>query len=152
MSAEAAPAWLVAWRERGSAPPAQPQQRTRQGGNDEPTPASAVAEAARPQRTKANGQGFVEPQPWPHDGGARREAVLDTDYHPPRVVRTVGWQRCLRCRKPFFSEDVTALRLCDGPEGCRSPAPRARNEKTATPTEGRTTGVVVLGLVPRAEA
>lgn len=152
MSADAAPAWLVAWRELGPAPPAQPRQRTRQGGSGEPTPASAVAEAQRPARAKVDSFGFVEPERWPNDGGVRREAVLDMDCHPPRVVRSVGWQRCMSCQKPFFSEDVLRLRLCDGPDGCRDPAPRTRNLKTATPTEGRTTGVVVLGLVPRAEA
>lgn len=132
MSAEVAPAWLVAWRERGPAPPAQPQQRTRQGGNGEPAPASAVAEAQRPRRPTINGQGFVEPERWPYDGGARRETVLDTDCHPPRVVRTVGWTNCLSCRSPFFSEDVLALRLCDGPDGCRGEARIEYRRKAAT--------------------
>ena len=50
--------------------------------------------------------------------GKRREPVLDEDQDY-RVVRKVGWHRCMRCRKPFFSEDVLRLRLCGGAEGCR---------------------------------
>jgi hypothetical protein len=42
----------------------------------------------------------------------RREAVLDMDHNPPRVVRHVGWQRCITCRSPFFSEDTIRQRLC----------------------------------------
>lgn len=57
-------------------------------------------------------QGFVEPMLWPDDGGLRRETVLDSDYLPPRVVRRVGWRKCLRCRAPFFSKDVVRQRLC----------------------------------------
>ncbi|QHL91166.1 hypothetical protein GVO57_10485 [Sphingomonas changnyeongensis] len=60
------------------------------------------------------------PEPWADDGGLRREPVLDHDYAPPRVVRFVGWARCLRCRRPFFSEDVVRLRMCTGAVGgCR---------------------------------
>lgn len=94
------PPWLVAWRERG------------QGGSGETAPVSAVAEAVRPQRTTANYQGFVEPLPWPDDGGKRREQVLDVDHNPPRVVRVVGWQRCMTCRKPFWSDDTRNVRMC----------------------------------------
>ena len=65
-------------------------------------------------------KGFTEPQPWPFDGGRRREPVLDHDHHPPRVVRRVGWHRCMRCRDPFWSDDVVRLRLCGGKDGgCR---------------------------------
>lgn len=65
-------------------------------------------------------RGFTEPTPWKFDECVRREAVLDHDHHPPRVVRRVGWQRCMRCRKPFWSEDVIRLRLCAGAIGdCR---------------------------------
>lgn len=65
--------------------------------------------------------GFAEPRPWEFDGCVRREPVLDTDHTPPRVVRRVGWHRCLRCRQPFWSEDVARLRLCTGRSGtgCR---------------------------------
>lgn len=71
-------------------------------------------------------KGFIEPQPWAFDGCVRREAVLDTDHTPPRVVRRVGWHRCLRCRQPFWSEDVTRLRLCTGKVGvgCRNDGDR----------------------------
>lgn len=116
MSAEAVPAWLAAWRERGPQPPAQPRKHPGQGCTGGEGRKAAVAEAARP---KGNWQGFVEPERWPNDGGVRRESVLDTDCHPPRVVRKVGWRTCIACGSPFFSEDVLALRLCDGPEGCR---------------------------------
>jgi len=106
------PAWLVAWRERGPAPPAQREPHPCQGGNGETPTVSAVAEAQRPQRTTANYQGFVEPVPWPDDGGKRREKVLDVDHNPPRVVRVVGWQRCMTCRKPFWSDDTRRIRMC----------------------------------------
>jgi len=48
----------------------------------------------------------------------RRE--LNHDVTPPRVVRRVRRQRCLRRRRPFWSADVVRLRLCDsGGDGCR---------------------------------
>ena len=109
---ELAPPWLIAWRERGPAPPAQREQRPRQGCNGEPATVSAVAEAARPKRSRANYQGFIELEPWPDDGGQRRERVLDADHNPPRVVRVVGWHRCMTCRKPFWSEDTRHVRMC----------------------------------------
>lgn len=62
-------------------------------------------------------QGFSEPKAWAFDGGARREPVLDMDLNPPRVVRQVGWRCCMRCAKPFFSDDVKALRICGGCKG-----------------------------------
>jgi len=55
--------------------------------------------------------GIIEPDPWPFDGCKRRAAVTDEDS-PGRVVRKVGWHRCMKCRRPFFSEDV--LRLSPG--------------------------------------
>lgn len=58
-----------------------------------------------------------EPRPWAYDNGVRREAVLDHDHTPPKLVRHVGWRCCLRCDAPFFSEDVVALRLCDRCKG-----------------------------------
>lgn len=57
-------------------------------------------------------QGFSEPKAWAWDGGKRREPVLDMDFHPPRVVRHVGWRCCLKCAKPYFSEDVKGQRMC----------------------------------------
>lgn len=53
-----------------------------------------------------------EPRQRDYDGGVRRKAVLDTDHRPPRVVRRVGWHSCLRCSRPFFSQDVAGQRLC----------------------------------------
>lgn len=47
-----------------------------------------------------------------------RAPVLDED-RGYSVVRKVGWHRCLKCRRPFSSEDVLRLRLCSGKEGCR---------------------------------
>ena len=65
-------------------------------------------------------KGFSVPQLWAFDECKRREPLLDHDYNPPRVVRRVGWQRCMRCRTAFWSEDVVRLRLCAGTEGgCR---------------------------------
>lgn len=61
--------------------------------------------------------GMACPDPWPYDGCVRREPVLDLDLH--RVIRKVGWHHCLKCRGPFFSEDVVRNRLCDGSYGCR---------------------------------
>jgi hypothetical protein len=60
----------------------------------------------------AVGKEIIEPEPWPQDGGARREPVLDPNWHPPRVIRRVGWARCLTCRDWFFSTDVCKVRLC----------------------------------------
>lgn len=70
-------------------------------------------------------QGFIEPARWDYDGCKRREPVKDADY-PYRVVRKIGWQRCLKCRRPFFSEDVLRLRLCSGADGCREDEDRYR--------------------------
>lgn len=118
MSAEAVPAWLAAWRERGPQPP-QPK----------PAPAKRERHQAAPPPTTVSG--IVEPERWPNDGGVRRESVLDTDCHPPRVVRKVGWRTCMCCGASFFSEDVMRLRLCDGPEGCRGEPRIEYRRKTA---------------------
>jgi hypothetical protein len=120
MSGGAAPAWLAAWREGGCQPvraaasPAQRDKRTRQGCSGGSATVSALAAAQRP---KANWNGFIEPDLWPDDGGVRREPVLDADHNPPRVVRQVGWRRCIRCRSSFWSEDVQRLYMCDGCKG-----------------------------------
>lgn len=55
---------------------------------------------------------IIEPTPWAHDGGARRANVLDPNFDPPRVIRRVGWVRCMRCQRFHFSGDVVAVRLC----------------------------------------
>ena len=55
---------------------------------------------------------LIEPTPWPLDGGARRANVLDPNFDPPRVIRRVGWVKCMRCQRFHFSGDVVAVRLC----------------------------------------
>ncbi len=119
------PAWLVAYRRGETAPPApaqpplQPQAAPAQGlgGGEGRSPAVA------PAQPRPNEFGFSEPrlEAWPFDGGKRREPVLDHDQSPPRVVRRVGWRVCLRCGSPFWSTDVTAIRLC---HGCKQPSDR----------------------------
>lgn len=117
------PVWLAAWRERQSQPQEPPAQRVRQRAPTtapDPSPIAAPAPAQpAPAKRATNRQGFVQPEPWAFDRCVRREPVLDTDHTPPIVVRRVGWQRCIRCRTPFFSEDAVRLRLCVGMEGCR---------------------------------
>lgn len=72
------------------------------------------------------GKDIEEPRPWPRvEGDRRREPVLDLNFHPPRLVRYVGWRRCLACPKYFWSSDVIRVRLCDC---CKS-------YKTATTTD-----------------
>jgi hypothetical protein len=52
---------------------------------------------------------FIEPAEWKFDGDlTRRKPVLLNG----RVVRNVGYLRCLCCRDPFFSEDVKGIRMC----------------------------------------
>lgn len=59
------------------------------------------------------GKLLVEPERWAFDGGARRAPVLDPNFNPPRVVRTVGWrQRCMTCGRPHWSDDVARIRMC----------------------------------------
>ena len=55
---------------------------------------------------------LVEPTRWAFDGGARRANVLDPNFDPPRVIRRVGWVKCMRCQRFHFSGDVVAVRLC----------------------------------------
>ena len=105
------PAWLANWQ------PQQTNHRSRPQVAPKPKPVPNLKAAANPY-------GFVIPQRWPQDGGARREPVLDVVFDPPRVVRHVGWKKCMRCGKWFFSEDVARLRMCDemsatGVLGCR---------------------------------
>ena len=58
------------------------------------------------------GRELIEPVRWPNDGGARRIPVMDTNFDPPRLVRRVGWLRCVCCGRPHFSEDVARARMC----------------------------------------
>ena len=55
---------------------------------------------------------LIEPARWPNDGGSRRAPVMDPNCDPPRVVRRVGWLRCLCCGRSHFSEDVARARMC----------------------------------------
>lgn len=111
MPADGEPAWLLAWQER---------ERQPQPGAASTAKTFAPRDTfAFPARAGADWQGMIEPKRWDYDGCVRREPVLDADASPPRVVRKVGWQRCMKCRRPFFSEDVLRLRLCSGAQGCR---------------------------------
>lgn len=58
---------------------------------------------------------IIEPKEWPNDHGARREPATDPNLN--RVVRRVGWRRCIRCRGWFFSRDVVGVQMhadCSG--------------------------------------
>lgn len=57
------------------------------------------------------GKPLVEPQAWPWDGDLRRRQQL-VDPDDGRVIRRLGWLRCMRCSRPCFSEDVVRARLC----------------------------------------
>lgn len=59
------------------------------------------------------GIGIAEPHIWIDDGTNRREPVIDQNDNPSRIVRYVGWQPCLKCRKRYFSRDCRSIRLCD---------------------------------------
>lgn len=112
------PAWLVAYRRGAVAPPApaQPPAQPRTGVAQGKGGGEGCSPAVAPAQPRPNSFGFTEPLPeaWAWDGGRRREAVMDHDFHPPLEVRKVGWNRCMCCAKPFWSEDVTAVRLCHG--------------------------------------
>jgi len=61
--------------------------------------------------------GFLIPLRWSLNSDpemTRRAPVLDR-MNRNRVVRIVGWRRCLVCKAPFFSEDVRRNRLCGDP-------------------------------------
>lgn len=122
---EPVPAWLAAWHEERGTQPV-----TQRAAPATPAPPTAPAvvhaltapasQRPAPPRVHPLSKGFTEPRPWDFDGCARREPVLDHDYHPPRVVRRVGWQRCMSCRRPFWSDDAVRLRLCTANSGgCR---------------------------------
>lgn len=113
MLADGAPAWLLAWQEQQRQP--QPQ---RPPAPKAPRPPAVGPHVPLRMRGQAAAIGIMEPDPWPFDGCVRREPVIDVDY-PSRVVRKVGWHRCLKCCRPFFSEDVLRQRLCSGAQGCR---------------------------------
>jgi hypothetical protein len=79
-----------------------------------------AGEKSRPHAPQLIGKDHEEPRTWPCDGGKRREQVLDHNFRPPRVVRSVGWRECLKCATPFFSRDVIRQRMCDD---CRPSQP-----------------------------
>lgn len=56
---------------------------------------------------------LVEPARWPCDGGRRRAEVLDLNEGPPKVVRRIGWLRCMCCARFTFSDDVVRVRMCE---------------------------------------
>lgn len=59
------------------------------------------------------GRALVEPERWPFDGDlSRRAPVFDPNIEPPRLVRRMGWLRCMLCNRPHFSEDVVGIRIC----------------------------------------
>lgn len=65
---------------------------------------------------------LVEPERWPFDGDlTRRASVMDPNVEPPRLVRRVGYVRCMRCWWPHFSEDVARIRLCSACDGLGGP-------------------------------
>lgn len=64
---------------------------------------------------------LAEPARWPCDGGARRAPVLDLNEGPPKVVRRVGWVRCMCCSRFTFSEDVVRVRMCEECGGLGGP-------------------------------
>lgn len=78
---------------------------------------NASAEAVQ-YRVAAYGEsaGFLIPVQWPISSDpdlTRRAPVLDQENRN-RVVRYVGYRRCLICKKPFWSEDIKKNQLCDG--------------------------------------
>lgn len=56
---------------------------------------------------------LVEPSRWPCDRCQRRADVLDLNEGPPKVVRRIGWLRCMCCARFTFSDDVVRVRLCE---------------------------------------
>ncbi len=61
--------------------------------------------------------GFLIPVQWSINSDpdlTQRAAVLDRENRN-RVVRYVGYRRCLICKRPFWSEDVRGHRICDAP-------------------------------------
>lgn len=63
------------------------------------------------------GYDIKEPASWPPDNGVRREPVIDRNFRPPRVVRYVGYVRCMKCSRWHFSPNVVSVRICSA---CKS--------------------------------
>ena len=107
------PPWLVPAQR-----PTQPQAAAGQGDRGGSTHTASAAPATPRRRGGRWDTGFEEPEPWAWDGGVRREAVLDTDHMPPRIVRRVGWRICMKCGAPYWSDDVVKIRMCSD---CKAP-------------------------------
>jgi hypothetical protein len=58
--------------------------------------------------------GFMIPKQWIFDGDYRRRAPVLDAVNANRVARLVGYKRCLICKKPFWSQDVKNIHICDG--------------------------------------
>jgi hypothetical protein len=56
-------------------------------------------------------QPIKDPTEWPYESDpTRREPVVDPE--DGRVIRIVGYRPCMCCTKPFFSRDISRIRLC----------------------------------------
>jgi hypothetical protein len=67
--------------------------------------------------------GFTpDPILWPDDSGAKRVAIYDHNFNPPRLVRRVGWTNCLGRgpRHRIFSADVARERMCSTCKGMQA--------------------------------
>lgn len=88
-------------------------------------------------------EGFTpDPERWSDDGGAKRVAIYDHNYNPPRLVRRVGWTNCLGdADKPhrILSYDVAKERICTS---CKT---RQSGTQLFQPRTSRGTG---KGLAP----
>lgn len=59
------------------------------------------------------GKDLIVPAPWRYsEAPERRAAVIDPNFTPPRIVRYVGWRKCIGCGEMFFSEHLKRNRFC----------------------------------------
>jgi hypothetical protein len=117
MHADGEPAWLVAWRERDHQPQAPKQPKPRR-----PAPPRDAPYTPLRMKGQAAAIGIIEPDAWPFDGCVRREPVTDMDI-PGRVVRRVGWHRCLKCRRPFSQRTCCACACVAARKGAERRGP-----------------------------
>lgn len=59
----------------------------------------------------SEGREIIEAAQW-QQRNDKRVPILDMNFDPPRVVRYVGWQPCIRGGLKFFSHDVALIRMC----------------------------------------